>query len=75
MIAMNIILSQLPQYPVLTRVECYVVMVFGKRRVGCMMALWYAVLAFLPVAYIHNLTWPWLFVSVLNFHSITKGRS
>lgn len=68
MIAMNIILSQLPQYPVLTRVECYVVMVFGKRRVGCMMALWYAVLAFLPVAYIHDLARSRFFISAFNLH-------
>lgn len=74
MIAMNIILSQLPQYPVFTRVECYVVMVFGERRIGGVMTLRYTVLAFLPVAYIHNLTWPWLFVSVLNFHGNIKGQ-
>lgn len=38
------------------------------------MALWYAVLAFLPVAYIHNLTWPWLFVSAINLHGNNKGQ-
>ena len=73
-IAINNILSQLPQDSVLTRVECYVLMIFGKRRIGCVIALRYAVLAFLSVAYVHDLTWPRLFVSALNLHGNIKGQ-
>ena len=74
MIAINIILPQLPQYPVLPRVKCNVLMIFRKRRISCVMALRYAVLAFLSVAYIHNLAWPRLFVSALNLHGNNKGQ-
>ena len=73
-IAINNILSQLPQYPVLPRVKCNVFMIFGKRRIGCVMAIRYAVLAFLSVAYVHDLTWPRLFVSALNLHGNIKGQ-
>ena len=73
-IAINNILSQLPQNPVLPRVECNVFFVFCKRRIGCVMALRYAVLAFLSVAYVHDLTWPRLFVSALNLHGNIKGQ-
>ena len=38
------------------------------------MALLYTVLAFLPVAYVHDLTWPCLFVSALNLHGNIKGQ-
>lgn len=38
------------------------------------MALRYAVLAFFSVAYVHDLTWPWLFVSALNLHGNNKGQ-
>lgn len=38
------------------------------------MALRYTVLAFLPVAYVHDLTWPWLFVSAINLHGNNKGQ-
>lgn len=74
MIAINIILPQLPQYPVLPWVKCNVLMIFGKRRIGCVMALRYAMLTFLSVAYVHDLTWPRLFVSALNLHGNIKGQ-
>ena len=73
-IAINNILPQLPQDSVLPRVECNVFMIFRKRRIGCVMALRYAVLAFLSVAYVHDLTWPRLFVSALNLHGNIKGQ-
>lgn len=73
-IAINNILSQLPQDSVLPRVECNVFMIFCKRRIGCVMALRYAVLAFLSVAYVHDLTWSRLFVSAFNLHGNIKGQ-
>ena len=38
------------------------------------MALRYTVLAFLPVAYVHDLTRPWLIVFAFNLHGNIKGQ-